>query len=444
MAIAEQLAATSDSDDRIAIWTDDQRISWSQLAGVYRGKLKSLATWKNQRVGLALTSNANGIASLAALQDLRADVFLFDIDTPEEQCRRWIDRFSLQALLLAEDRIQASTIVHDTAQSSGGSVTILTSGTTGEPKAVRHTWKGLTRPVRQTMTDDPQRWLLAFRPHLYAGLQVILQALANHQTLVVPTLSAEPNSVINLMVDAAVEYASATPSFWRRLVMFADSSAIKRVPLRQITLGGEVVDQSLLDRLHDLFPSARLAHIYATTEMGRCFAVSDGCAGFPISYLQAPTADGVEMRLEAGELWVRSANAMSGYENTTELTDDRNLHQGWFPTRDVVEVQGERVFFVGRRSDMINVGGNKVYPVAVEKVIRQLVEVADVRVFGVPSSVAGQLVACDVVPAAGVSPEQVRKNVMRVCQQQLDRYQCPRIVEIKRELDLNDAGKIAR
>ena len=181
MAIAEQLAATSDSDDRIAIWTDDQRISWSQLAGVYRGKLKSLATWKNQRVGLALTSNANGIASLAALQDLRADVFLFDIDTPEEQCRRWIDRFSLQALLLAEDRIQASTIVHDTAQSSGGSVTILTSGTTGEPKAVRHTWKGLTRPVRQTMTDDPQRWLLAFRPHLYAGLQVILQALANQR-----------------------------------------------------------------------------------------------------------------------------------------------------------------------------------------------------------------------------------------------------------------------
>jgi len=82
--------------------------------------------------------------------------------------------------------------------------------------------------------------------------------------------------------------------------------------------------------------------------------------------------------------------------------------------------------------------------VAVEKVIRQLVEVADVRVFGVPSSVAGQLVACDVVPAAGVSPEQVRKSVMRVCQQQLDRYQCPRIVEIKRELDLNDAGKIAR
>ena len=122
MAIAEQLAATSNADDRVAIWADDSRVTWSQLAKLYRRKLESLAAWEHQRVGLALTPDANGMASLAALQSLQADAFLFDVDTPETKRAQWIDRFSLRALLLPDGQVQASASAKESASSSEGSI----------------------------------------------------------------------------------------------------------------------------------------------------------------------------------------------------------------------------------------------------------------------------------------------------------------------------------
>jgi acyl-CoA synthetase (AMP-forming)/AMP-acid ligase II len=271
-----------------------------------------------------------------------------------------------------------------------------------------------------------------------------MQALVNHGTLAVAPPDAPPADLVQLMIDAGVQFASATPSYWRRLLMSVRHDQLAQVPLRQITLGGEVVDQPILDRLAGIYPNARIAHIYATTEMGRCFSVVDGQAGFPAALLRQPTADGVQLKLVDGQLWVRSTNAMDGYDRAAEDTDCRGEHDGWFPTRDLVELRGERVYFVGRDSDMINVGGNKVYPVTVERVVRQLEEVADCRISAVASSVAGQLVACQVVPAAGHAANTVRQKVLAHCQQHLDRFQCPRIVQMVTQLELTDAGKLSR
>jgi acyl-CoA synthetase (AMP-forming)/AMP-acid ligase II len=324
-------------------------------------------------------------------------------------------------------------------------VTILTSGTSGQVKAVRHAWAGLTRPVRRVAEGSSQRWLLAYRPHLYAGLQVLLQALLNGGTLVAPGPRDDPDQILRLMAEARVEFASATPSYWRRLVLWGDPQVVERVALRQITLGGEAIDQEILDRLHRAFPEARLVHIYATTELGRCFSVTDGLSGFPASYLHGASAEGVELQVRDQQLYVRSANAMQAYVATADAEPlARADDQGWFPTGDLVEVSGSRVRFVGRASDMINVGGNKVYPLLVERTIREVPGVADVRVFGQASSIAGQLVACEVVPAPGEDLEALRARILDQCRGRLDRYQCPRVVQFVQRLELTAAGKVQR
>jgi acyl-CoA synthetase (AMP-forming)/AMP-acid ligase II len=375
---------------------------------------------------------------------------LFDAELPVSQREHWSETLGLDALL-PPDTPPASPYGgtapqadRSAAPAASGAVIILTSGTTGEPKAVRHSWAGLARPVRQQASDSPPCWLLAFRPHLYAGLQVILQALLNQGTLVVAPAETDPAEIAQLMASAGVEYASATPSYWRRLLMSADPATLGRVPLVQITLGGEVVDQAILDRLQQIYPRARLAHIYATTELGRCFSVTDGRAGFPRTLLEQISSDGVELQVRDGELWVRSANAMSGYDPRSPLPPRQADAEGWFATGDLVEQRGDRVYFAGRSSEMINVGGNKVSPVAVERVIRQLPEVAEVRVYGQASSLAGQLVACQVVPATGVEAEPLRQRVRQHCQAQLDRYHCPRLIEVVPRLPLSDAGKLLR
>lgn len=441
-----------------AIWCPNEVTDWPDFRQAYLRRVDELKPLARQRVGLAFTADRYGLTTLAALNRLACDIFLFDHALPELRQREWQQTYRLATVIPAPSQPPMPEVfgapddagdIPGGSQSETGSVTILTSGTTGRPKAVRHDWRSLTRPVRPAPEGDPQRWLLAFRPHLYAGLQVILQALLNRGTLVAPPSDTPPIDLLDTLLAARVQFASATPSYWRRLLLAIPSDQWKPLALQQITLGGEVVDQPLLDQLAKLFPAARIAHIYATTELGRCFAVSDRLAGFPAALLEHPTADGVELRVVEGQLWVRSANAMQRYD-TENAADDRaqanhSLPQSeWFPTGDLVEQEGDRIFFAGRNSDLINVGGNKVSPLAVENVIRQLDGVAEVRVYGQASSLAGQLVACQVVPRGDQDEDQLRQQIRAHCAAHLDRLQCPRIIEVVERLELSEAGKLLR
>jgi acyl-CoA synthetase (AMP-forming)/AMP-acid ligase II len=436
-----------------AVWTPEGAVDWPELQKMFGHGVKELQWIAGARVGLAFGADAQGLATLAALEQLGCDVFLFDADLPNETRAAWRQQFQLAAVLPASSQGSdggASDPKLGVEDTRAGSATILTSGTTGEPKAVRHTWQSLARPVREVPGGETQCWLLAFRPHLYAGLQVILQSLLNYGTLVAPRSDNTPDQLAALMIRTQVQFASATPSYWRRLLMALSADTLQQIPLQQITLGGEVVDQPLLDQLAALFPAARLVHIYATTELGRCFAVGDGRAGFPRSLLEHPTPEGVEIKIQDGQLWVRSANAMQGYDAilsaSTNAADDAGqaASKQWVATGDLVEERADRVFFVGRNSDLINVGGNKIAPLAVESVIRELVEVAEVRVYGQASSIAGQLVACQVVARGAISEHDLRQRIREHCLQRLDRLQCPRIIQVVNRIELTNAGKLSR
>jgi acyl-CoA synthetase (AMP-forming)/AMP-acid ligase II len=445
----------------VAVYTRAAVTSWGDLARLFDRVCSEYDALAGAAVGLSMRPDALGIAALAAFEQLDCQLFLLDHQWPADRQQQVANQFGLRAVVdplrsIASDDMAQGSAPANEAVCRGvdrGSLTILTSGTTGAPKAVRHDWARLARPVRQRSTGPPPRWLLAYRPHLYAGLQVILQALLNGGTLVAPQADEDANAIAQLMVEARVEFVSATPSYWRQLLLWADPQLLSAAPLQQITLGGEVVDQSILDRLRAAFPGARIVHIYATTELGRCFSVTDGISGFPRSYLEQLSADGVELSVREQQLWVRSQNAMIGYQSGKIEADAtapegpsgvQGIGDGWFATGDLVEIVDDRVQFVGRLSDVINVGGNKVYPLAVEQVIRQLPEVAEVRVFAQSSSVAGQLVACQIVAQSGDSTEFLRQRVLEHCRSRLDRFHCPRLVEVVPELGLSDAGKLRR
>jgi acyl-CoA synthetase (AMP-forming)/AMP-acid ligase II len=285
---------------------------------------------------------------------------------------------------------------------------------------------------------------LTYRPQVYAGLQVILQALANGGTGVVPEPNLGASGVVALMKSAGVGYASATPSYWRRLLLGVDSAELASVPLCQITIGGEAVDQPLLDRLRDTFPHARIIHIYASTEMGRCFSVADGKSGFPREYLDREMPGGIWLRVIDGQLYVKSSNSMRGYDPLSGDSASSYDADGWFATGDLVRVDADRVYFLGRDSDLINVGGNKVNPFVVEQALRELPEVADVRVFAQKSSITGQIVACQIVPAAGLPDDVVRKAVLTAGAERLDRFHQPRLLTIVDRIELSSSDKVKR
>lgn len=436
----------------------------------------------SRSVGLSFSASPAAWALAASLEELGWNVVLLDPLLSPAACHDFAVRWQLSGwwrpdldaaawspvatppARTAADAAQAAVVPPESAVGRGAShapvssvvaadepgVIILTSGTTGEPKLVRHTWRSIFGPAtpRRDGQHSRPRWLLTYRPQLYAGLQVMAQAIRGADTLVVPDGMESPDELAQFASDAQVSHVSATPAFWRKLTTFVAAEHLSRVPLRQITLGGEAVDQCLLDRLHALFPAARITHIYATTELGRCFSVADGRAGFPAEWLQEPPA-GVELRIEQGELCVRSAHrAMVAKTPVSQVESsggvDADALSDWVATGDLVELQGDRYIFTGRISELINVGGFKVAPLRVENIIRSVSGVRDARVYGVVSSLTGQLVACDVVAQEGFDLAPLQVSILSSCRERLVRQEVPRFLNFVAQIDTTTSGKVRR
>jgi len=319
----------------------------------------------------------------------------------------------------------------DDKQSGATQWLLATSGTTGTPKLIAHDTASLIRALKHNPERGAAyRWGLVYEPFRFAGLQVLLQSLIAGSELIICHQQPFSEQLICLR-DAQVNALSATPTFWRKVLFHG---GFKGIPLQQITLGGEPVDQTLLDALRRYFPQARLTHIYAATETGVGFAVTDGCEGFPASWF---------------ETGVRSGTGSISIKETTDgtLALERPGQKGgeFIDTGDLIERRGERVVFIGRLSGAINVGGNKVMPEEVEQVIRQVPGVAEVRVQGKGSSLVGQLVSCQIVPTSDApEPGLLKQAILEKCRASLARFKVPALIKFTTELETNATGKLVR
>jgi acyl-CoA synthetase (AMP-forming)/AMP-acid ligase II len=280
---------------------------------------------------------------------------------------------------------------------------IRTTGTTGLPKAARHDWRILGRTVASVRPRPEQRWLLAYGPQQFAGVQVLLHVAASQATLVAP-FPRQPKDGLEAMLSQNVTCVSATPTFWRFLLAEAKSRKATLPVLEQITLGGEASPGDLLAEIRSTFPEAKVSQVYASTEFGSITSVRDGKPGLAVSSLHSESNPESNVRVEDGELWVRAGAGMLGYAGETPDADAEPTGESaeWRRTGDLVEIVDDRVMFRGRKSEVINVGGVKVHPLPVEDRITGLDSVALARVFGRPNKLTGAIVAAEIVPVGGV------------------------------------------
>ncbi|MEG3638287.1 class I adenylate-forming enzyme family protein [Magnetococcus sp. PR-3] len=406
--------------------------------GVLKTEARRLAAswkhWCGQRIALRCAEPRLMLPTLVALNHVGAWVFLLSPQANAEKqaqthaCIAWVDGASGQVHDLVKPTLDP--------QPASTYLTFFTSGSTGVPKAVTHTWQSMTGPVRQQPAFKQTRWLMSYPGWLYAGLQVISQVLLNGAQLVVPARS-EPHLIARLMAQKAVTHASGTPTFWRRLLAFGQGGDWGQ-SVEQITLGGEAADQSVLDGLREqVGPQTRITHIFATSEHGRCFTVHDGLAGFPTHYLDQPTADGVELAVRKDRLWIRAVHGMVRYEGVEAPTE-----AGWRATGDLVDIQQNRVLFLGREGDLLNVGGHKVWPERVESALRGVEGVVELRVFGHPSKLTGVVPAVEVVTDGEAA--EVEQRLRKRAHGQLEPFERPRLVQFVEQLTTKESGKMSR
>jgi acyl-coenzyme A synthetase/AMP-(fatty) acid ligase len=318
---------------------------------------------------------------------------------------------------------------------------LLTSGTTGRPKLAVHTLASLTGAIeRGNPPAAPVVWATFYDIRRYGGLQIFLRAVLTRASLV---LSGGQESTADFLARAGthgVTHISGTPSHWRRALM---SSAAHLITPQYVRLSGEIADQAILNGLESVFASARVAHAFASTEAGLAFEVNDGLAGFPASFIGR--RGDVEMKVDDGSLRIRSPRTAARYIGNQALKDAHDF----VDTGDMLELRGDRYYFVGRRDGVINVGGLKVHPEEIEAVINRHPRVRMSLVRTRRNSITGALVVADVVLGKGTDggneqPAELQQEILQLCRSMLPRHKVPATINIVPALTVDATGKLAR
>ena len=302
------------------------------------------------------------------------------------------------------------------------SITMFTSGTTGLPKKVSHSFQSITRFVRVSEKNISNIWGFAYNPTHIAGTQVFFQALLNGNAIV-RLFGLSKNEVYREIEDFGITNISATPTFYR-LMMPTDKAYPSVV---RITSGGEKFDEKATRQLTKIFPNAKITNVYASTEAGTLFA-SDGDI-FSIKPEMAAM-----VKIENDELLVH--NSLMGISEIN--------HGEWYNTGDLIKIISNdplKFIFVSRKNEMINVGGYKVNPHEVEETIRSMPGIKDVCVFAKRNSVLGNIICCDIVK----TDENLNEPTIRAyLQERLQEFKIPRMLKFVNELSMTRTGKIKR
>ena len=271
-------------------------------------------------------------------------------------------------------------------------ISFVSSGTTSEPKVLFKLLSDLATKVNRSMKNDAC-WGLVYQIDRIAGILVILQALGNRASVVCGDV-IRLSDLIGGFIAGGVTCLSLTPSVARNWLMDGQFSELM---LSQVTLGGELVDARVLNALRRTFPNTKLTHIYATSETGAVFSVTDGLHGFPLDYL---ARESHRLKIENGTLHVA-------------MVDPLTKGPTWFDTGDKVMVEGERVLFVGRDINTISVGGVKVNLDVLEDFLADIEMIDDVFVSYKGNSLLGNIVTVEIVWAEDCDQLSMKQEIHR-------------------------------
>ncbi|MEV6927326.1 long-chain fatty acid--CoA ligase [Dactylosporangium sp. NPDC051485] len=300
---------------------------------------------------------------------------------------------------------------------------LFSSGTTGRSKASVLDFAKLLARHRPGAAEG--RRVLQF-PHFdhIGGINTLLRTLAGGGT-VVTVPERTPDTVFGAIAAHGVQVLPTTPTFLKMALL---TGADRRYPtdtLELITYGAEPMPQHTLELLRAALPAVRLKQIYGLSELGILPTKSraDGSR-----WMKLGTA-GFAHRIVDGILWIKSDTAMLGYLNASAEFDD----EGYFNTQDMVEIDGEYIRILGRRSEIINVGGEKVYPSEVENVVLEVPNVCDVTVTGHPSPILGMVVKATVRLERDEDEHSVRLRVREHCRNRLAAFKVPALMHVSHE-----------
>ena len=334
---------------------------------------------------------------------------------------------------------------------------IYTSGTTGLPKGAMLMHKNLIFNAHSAVhafgfRHDDRHLVVVPLFHVTGLNTILITSLMIGSTIVVSDRTA-PRDIIASIEKHRTHTFFGVPTTY---VLFLATQGIEQADLasaRIFVYSGALMPPETIMRLRELFPEIALTNLYGLTETTSITTVLPAAdalrkiesVGKPVPGLGLRVLDPDDRELapnEIGELCVKGDSVFKGYYNRPGATAEA-FHDGWFRTGDTALIDDEGyVFLKGRKTEMIIVAGENVYPVEVENAICSHPGVLEAAAIGVPHPVMGEVVRAVVVrqPGRPLSDADVKRH----CAARLATFKAPQSVTFVDQLPRNPSGKVVK
>jgi len=332
-----------------------------------------------------------------------------------------------------------------------------TGGTTGTPKGVVHTQRGMFFDLLAHLTEfgwHKDERILIVTPLAHAAGLLMLAGLVNGATHIIEG-QFDPFRALDLVESEKITITLMVPTI---IYLFLD--LLKHRPcdlssFRTILYGAAPIAEERLAEALEVFGPV-FEQVYGQVECPNMIAhltsfdhirglkekhILQSC-GRPslLTEVRILNEEGQEVPLgSSGEIAVKAPYVMKGYHNLPEATAAAFTADGWLLTGDMGRMDEEGyLYIVDRKKDMIITGGMNVYSIEVEEVIYKHPKVSQVAVVGIPDPKWGEAVTAFVVPEGELDPEEI----LEYCRDKMAKYMCPKKVFIQNYLPLTLLGKV--
>lgn len=334
---------------------------------------------------------------------------------------------------------------------------LYTSGSTGRPKGCMLThggqWWNADTNRKILMLDREDRSLVSVPLyHKNAMINAVKPCLMTGASLVILP-GFDPGDVVAAIQRYRATYTTGVPAMYKMiLTYYKENPGYDLSSLRFIVCGSSEVPPELTRDLQNVL-HVDILEAYGLTEGGPQVLVSprwgirkQGSAGLPLPAcrVRVVSTDGQDRDLppgEIGELWVNNPGVAKGYWNLPEVTKNRITPDGWLKTGDLARFDEDGYgYIVGRKDDMIIIGGENAYPKEIEDILLRHPDIEDVCVVAMRHEIKGKVPAAFVIkrPGSNLTEKEVKDFFL----QHGPAYAHPRKVIFLERMPLSGTGKI--
>ncbi len=334
---------------------------------------------------------------------------------------------------------------------------LFTSGTTGTPKGVEHTFRSLLARLTLNQTyiglENLKTTLCPLPTHFGHGLigNLLTPLLGGCDVVLLDDKSPMGLAKLGSIIDQYnITFMSSVPSFWKlasRLSKKPQNSSLKRVHVGSAPLSTDlwkgIAQWCGIDNVFNMYGITETCNWIGGTSLADGLEV-DGRIGsvWGGSALVKNTETGSISEVGEGELLIQSPSLMTGYYQQPELTD-AVLIDGWFHTGDIGLITDDGdIRITGRQKSEINRAGIKILPEEIDLLLERHDDILEVCVFGMPDDISGERVAAAVVAKEGCSLD--ADHLSEWMQSLIKKEAIPESWFFVTEIPKTDRGKINR